>query len=223
MSDSDEYNSSDEDNISSVDDNDIDMSDADDIDNDDGDGQKVMGYGDPEDVMHNGGGGSGGGGNESDKESEDEEEQDETKEDDEDAANGYDEDDCAPPTAREDDLSEFFESTFLTTNDKEKQTKTQFTIFKDALDKTRRRRTLPILTKYEKAKIIGVRAQQIAMGSPIYLPDEDVAKFKTPMEIAQEELRQKRTPLLVRRALDSKKCVIYEDWYITDLIDPFED
>lgn len=142
--------------------------------------------------------------------------------DDDDDANGYDdEDDCVPPPPNPDDLSEFFESTLISTNEKEKQTKTQFTIFKDAVEK-KNRRTLPLLSKYEKAKIIGVRAQQIAMGSPIYLPDTDVGKFHSPMEIAQEELRQKRTPLLVRRTLDSKKCIAYEDWLITDLIDPFE-
>jgi DNA-directed RNA polymerase I, II, and III subunit RPABC2 len=200
------------DDMSDDDDNAIDFE-QEDANQHGGDGDGDAKAGDGEEGNDDDGNGDGDGENDGENEGEGE---------DEDGEGGYDEDDCTPPT-REDDLSEFFESTLLTTNDKEKQTKTQFTIFKDALDKERRRRTLPILTKYEKAKIIGVRAQQIAMGSPIYLPDQDVAKFKTPMEIAQEELRQKRTPLLVRRALDSKKCVIYEDWLITDLIDPFED
>ena len=141
--------------------------------------------------------------------------------DDDDDVNDYDEDDCDAGAPGADDLSEFFESTLISTNEKEKQTKTQFTTFKEALDK-KGRRTLPILSKYEKAKIIGVRAQQIAMGSRIYLPNEIVGNFSTPIEIAQEELRQKRTPLLVRRILDSKKCATYEDWFIADLIDPFE-
>ena len=115
----------------------------------------------------------------------------------------------------------------MSINDKERELKSQHVTFKEAtLRHTTVRRTLPILTKYEKAKMIGVRAQQISMGSPVYLSDEDVRKCGgsggNTLALAQEELRQKRTPLIVRRVLDSKMCLLYEDWYISDLIDPFE-
>ena len=124
------------------------------------------------------------------------------------------------------DYSSYFQSNIMSVNDKERDLKSQHVTFKEAtLRPAIIRRTLPILTKYEKAKIIGVRAQQISMGSPAYLSEEDVRKCgggSNILALAQEELRQKRTPLIVRRILDSKMCLLYEDWYIDDLIDPFE-
>ena len=124
------------------------------------------------------------------------------------------------------DYSSYFQSNIMSVNDKERDLKSQHVTFKEAtLRPATVRRTMPILTKYEKAKIIGVRAQQISMGSPAYLSEEDVRKCGgggNTMALAQEELRQKRTPLIVRRILDSKMCLLYEDWYIADLIDPFE-
>ena len=156
----------------------------------------------------------------------------ENKELNEDAQHEYDE--CsaeqsmamAEAEAETIDYSSYFQSNIMSVNDKERDLKSQHVTFKEAtLRPAIIRRTLPILTKYEKAKIIGVRAQQISMGSPAYLSEEDVRKCgggSNILALAQEELRQKRTPLIVRRILDSKMCLLYEDWYIDDLIDPFE-
>lgn len=126
--------------------------------------------------------------------------------------------DIEPDAEEEDDLSEYFESTVIPIT----ETKSFLSTIEEITnDQTRNRKTLPILSKYEKAKIIGIRAQQIAMGSYVYL--DDIKDKINPLDIAKEELRQKRTPLLVRRTISSKKGNVFEDWRIEELIDVFED
>jgi DNA-directed RNA polymerase subunit K/omega len=70
----------------------------------------------------------------------------------------------------------------------------------------------PILTKYEYAKILGMRAQQLAMGSePLIEVTEDLDNV---ILIAEEELRQRRTPFIIKRAIGINK---FEYWKIEDL------
>jgi DNA-directed RNA polymerase subunit K len=52
------------------------------------------------------------------------------------------------------------------------------------------------LTKYERARIIGARSLQLAMGAPPLL---EVKQSATPMHIASEELEQGVIPLVVIR------------------------
>jgi DNA-directed RNA polymerase I, II, and III subunit RPABC2 len=119
----------------------------------------------------------------------------------------------------EEDMSEFFESNIIPDT---KETKSSYSTIENITnEKTENRKTLPILSKYEKTKIIGIRAQQIAMGSYVYL--DGLNGISNPLDIAKEELRQKRTPLLVRRTIPSKKGNVYEDWKIEELVDVFED
>eukprot|EP01017_Pseudomicrothorax_dubius_P015050 TRINITY_DN1750_c0_g4_i2.p2 TRINITY_DN1750_c0_g4~~TRINITY_DN1750_c0_g4_i2.p2 ORF type:complete len:150 (+),score=54.62 TRINITY_DN1750_c0_g4_i2:67-516(+) len=73
------------------------------------------------------------------------------------------------------------------------------------------RRTPRFLTKYERARIIGVRAAQIARNAPIFVNAEDE---KDPLKIAEQELREKRIPFMIRRYLPDGS---YEDWAINDL------
>ena len=123
--------------------------------------------------------------------------------------------------AEEDDMSEYFESNIIPAYE-DKETKTFLSTLEEVTNQnTKNRRTLAILSKYEKAKIIGIRAQQISMGSNIYL--DNVHGYTNPLDIAKEELRQKRTPLIVRRNVVGKKGVVHEDWRIEELIDPHED
>ena len=59
-------------------------------------------------------------------------------------------------------------------------------------------------TKYEKARIIGSRALQIAMGAPflIKLADEDLQKIRySTLEIAKLEFEQGVIPITVKRPL----------------------
>jgi DNA-directed RNA polymerase I, II, and III subunit RPABC2 len=121
----------------------------------------------------------------------------------------------------EDDMSEYFESNIIPAHE-DRENKTFLSTLEEVTNQnTKSRRTLAILSKYEKAKIIGIRAQQISMGSNIYL--DNVHGYTNPLDIAKEELRQKRTPLIVRRNVVGKKGVIHEDWRIEELIDPHED
>ena len=73
-------------------------------------------------------------------------------------------------------------------------------------------KTIPIMTKYEKAKIIGIRAQQINSGSePFIQVDNNMIDGLT---IANDELLQKKIPFIIRRPLPNGSS---EYWNINDL------
>lgn len=50
-------------------------------------------------------------------------------------------------------------------------------------------------TKYEKARILGARSLQLAMGAPAFVETDS----DDPMEIAEEEMRQDRLPVTVAK------------------------
>lgn len=56
----------------------------------------------------------------------------------------------------------------------------------------------PWLTKYEKARIIGIRALQISLGAPVLLPPSAL-QTDDPIVIAQKELEAGVLPILVIR------------------------
>ena len=72
--------------------------------------------------------------------------------------------------------------------------------------------TLPYLTKYEKARILGARALQISMGAPILINLEGETDS---LEIAFKELRKRVIPIVIRRYLP---CGKYEDWELTEMV-----
>ena len=74
-------------------------------------------------------------------------------------------------------------------------------------------RTFPYLTKYEKARILGVRATHIANGAPI--SGECNVNEKDPLVLAEEELRRGKTPLIIRRWLPDGT---YEDVHVVHLL-----
>lgn len=76
--------------------------------------------------------------------------------------------------------------------------------------KAKVKQTLPIMTKYERTRIIGVRATQIAFGSP---PLVNVSNLKTPIEKAEKELQERKLPIIIRRKLPNG---VYEDWRVED-------
>ncbi len=56
------------------------------------------------------------------------------------------------------------------------------------------------LTKYERTRIIALRAQQIAAGSPLFLKDEEIPEGEVdPVKLAELELKLKRLPFLIER------------------------
>ena len=59
-------------------------------------------------------------------------------------------------------------------------------------------------TKYERARMLGSRALQIAMGAPflVKLSEEDLEKLKyNPVEIAKLEFEEGALPITVRRPI----------------------
>jgi DNA-directed RNA polymerase I, II, and III subunit RPABC2 len=57
----------------------------------------------------------------------------------------------------------------------------------------------PKLTRFEKARIVGARALQIAMGAPILI--EPPKGFSSPIDIALKELETGILPITIRRTL----------------------
>ena len=63
------------------------------------------------------------------------------------------------------------------------------------------------LTRFEKARLIGLRALQIAQGSPILvkLTEEELRKLNyDPIKIAELEFKQGKLPLKVKRKIPIK-------------------
>lgn len=77
-----------------------------------------------------------------------------------------------------------------------------------------------ILTRFEKARILGTRALQISMGAPVMddkVMDEQL-DLSDPLLIATKELEKKLLPISVRRFLpdgryqDIPISILYLDW-----------
>ena len=73
-------------------------------------------------------------------------------------------------------------------------------------------KTIPFLTKFEKAKIIGLRAKQINNGSDpfIEIPNNMIEG----LTIAEKELEEKKVPFIIRRPLPNGAS---EYWKVNDL------
>jgi DNA-directed RNA polymerase I, II, and III subunit RPABC2 len=76
----------------------------------------------------------------------------------------------------------------------------------------KQKRTLPFITKYERARIIGIRAQQISTGSA---PLINVHKMTNTIDIATQELIQKKIPFIIKRVLPDNSI---EYWTIDELM-----
>ena len=57
----------------------------------------------------------------------------------------------------------------------------------------------PILTRFEKARIMGARALQLSLGAPVFI--EIPKNATTSLEIAMEELKQRIIPIVIKRTL----------------------
>jgi len=57
----------------------------------------------------------------------------------------------------------------------------------------------PKLTRFEKARIVGARALQVAMGAPILV--EPSKALSNPIDIALKELEAGTLPITIRRTL----------------------
>lgn len=66
--------------------------------------------------------------------------------------------------------------------------------------------------RYERARVLGTRALQIAMCAPVMVELEGETD---PLQIAMKELKQRKIPIIIRRYLPDNS---YEDWGIDELI-----
>ena len=68
------------------------------------------------------------------------------------------------------------------------------------------KKTIPFLTRFEKARITGVRLQQLSYGAK---PRIDTTNMKSMNEIVEQELIQRKIPFIIRRPLPNGT---FEDW-----------
>jgi DNA-directed RNA polymerase I, II, and III subunit RPABC2 len=68
----------------------------------------------------------------------------------------------------------------------------------------------PLLTKFERARIIGVRLQQLAYGAK---PRVNVENLKSINEIVEKELLERKIPFIIRRSLPNGT---FEDWKLEE-------
>ncbi len=81
---------------------------------------------------------------------------------------------------------------------------------RDLCNQNNQKLTQPVLTKYEKARIIGVRANQISLGAKIQIETDQI----DPLIIARQELEAGAIRMKVRRTLLNNKT---EDWELSEL------
>ena len=72
--------------------------------------------------------------------------------------------------------------------------------------------TIPILTKYEKTRILGERAKQLNAGAASFIELEPT--MIDGYVIAMKELEQKKIPFIVKRPMPNGGC---EYWRLQDL------
>ncbi|XP_059147140.1 DNA-directed RNA polymerases I, II, and III subunit RPABC2-like isoform X1 [Physella acuta] len=75
-----------------------------------------------------------------------------------------------------------------------------------------KRITTKYMTKYERARVLGTRALQIAMCAPVMVELEGETD---PLAIAMKELKARKIPFIIRRYLPDGS---YEDWALDELI-----
>jgi len=71
-------------------------------------------------------------------------------------------------------------------------------------------KTLPKITKYERALLIGKRAKQIEEGANANIK---IMPGQSAIEIAEEELRQRKIPLIIKRPIGNT----FEYWKPADM------
>ena len=74
------------------------------------------------------------------------------------------------------------------------------------------RKTSIYMTKYEKARVLGMRSIQISLNAPVHI---DTKGETDSLQIALMELEQKQINMIIRRILPDQS---YEDWEVSELI-----
>ena len=84
--------------------------------------------------------------------------------------------------------------------------------YKDYEKNKKNFKTSPVLTKYEKTRIISERVQQISNGGIPFISNPE--SYPTVFDIALKELSMKKLPFIIKRTIYGTK---YELWKLEDL------
>lgn len=99
-----------------------------------------------------------------------------------------------------------------TDKDKEEENESYVVLpSKEFIEPTKPRRSRPVLTKYERTRVLATRAEQIGRGTP---PLVDRLDGDDPMQIAEREFAAGLIPFIVRRYLPDGTA---EDWRLEEL------
>ena len=82
----------------------------------------------------------------------------------------------------------------------------------------RKNSTNPVITKYERAIVLGQRIEQLARGSQPFIDVSSIDNGGSPMSsenIAEKELLERKLPFVIKRTLPNGKS---EYWRIEDMI-----
>tara|TARA_B110000908_G_scaffold113440_1_gene133090 strand:+ start:15092 stop:15544 length:453 start_codon:yes stop_codon:yes gene_type:complete len=81
-----------------------------------------------------------------------------------------------------------------------------------------KRRTSDRISLFEFVNVVGTRAEQISNGDEFYVP---IGNLTSAMEIAEEEIRMRRCPIIVERKLATVGFIQYcEMWTVNEMILP---
>lgn len=84
--------------------------------------------------------------------------------------------------------------------------------YEDIMSNKIEKKTVPFLNKYEKARLLGVRRQQLANGAQ---PKINTQFFTNINDIVDEELKQRKIPLIIQRKLPDGYI---EEWKIEEFL-----
>ena len=76
--------------------------------------------------------------------------------------------------------------------------------------KTIKKKTVPFLNKFEKARLLGIRIQQLSSGAQ---PKINTTGLFSINDIVEEELRQRKIPLIIKRNLPNGQS---EEWKLEE-------
>jgi len=77
-------------------------------------------------------------------------------------------------------------------------------------NKNTKKKTVPFLNKFEKARLLGVRIQQLSAGAE---PKINISGFTNIIDIVEEELKQRKIPLIIKRNLPNGTS---EEWKLEE-------
>ena len=84
--------------------------------------------------------------------------------------------------------------------------------FKEVVEKNKKvkKKTVPFFNKFEKARLLGLRIQQLSAGAQ---PKINTSGFTSIREIVEEELIQRKIPLMIKRNLPNGES---EEWKLEE-------